>query len=173
MWEAENQRIAELEDLRRRQSRERVVTRGRRQLLLELPPLQPQSHPQGTGRGAMAMAAATDDDLTHDLEGDGAESQAGRAVLGQGSQTDATDETLMGLQQDADLRGAVASAIGDNPGGGAALADTTRRTNSPVGPRLRELISRQNAWRDGANAYRSGCNFGGASPRTRPDTETT
>ena len=126
MWEAEHDRIVELEDLRRRQSRERVVTRGRRRLLLELPPQQPQSHPLGAARGAMATAAATDDDLTLQLEGDGAQSQAGRAVRGQGSQADVTDETLMGLQQEADLRGAVASAIGETSGSVFVLADDSR-----------------------------------------------
>ena len=154
MWEAEHDRIVELEDLRRRQSRERVVTRGRRRLLLELPP-QPQGQPLGAARGAMATAAATDDDLTLQLEGDGAQSQAGRAVRGQGSQADVTDETLMGLQQEADLRGAVASAIGETSGSASVLADASRRTNSPVGARLREVIDRQNAWRDNADVDRS------------------
>ena len=115
----------------------------------------------------MATAAATDDDLTLQLEGDGAQSQAGRAVRGQGSQADVTDETLMGLQQEADLRGAVASAIGETSGSVSVLADASRRTNSPVGARLREVIDRQNAWRDNVDGERSALSWGGARPRTR------
>ena len=167
MWEAEQQRLAELEDLRRRQSRERIVTRGRRQVLLSLP-LREQEL-EGAAQTNMATAAP-DDNLMLQLEETQTQQQAGRALRGQGSQSDVTDETLMGLQQDADLKGAVASAIGDNPGGGSVLADTTRRTNSPVGTRLRELIDRRNASRDSTEAERS-WSFGGARPRTRPDAE--
>ena len=124
---------------------------------------------EGAAQTNMATAAP-DDNLMLQLEETQTQQQAGRALRGQGSQSDVTDETLMGLQQDADLRGAVASAIGDNPGGGSVLADTTRRTNSPVGTRLRELIDRRNASRDSTEAERS-WSFGGARPRTRPDAE--
>ena len=166
MWEAEQDRIVELEDLRRRQSRERVVTRGRRRLLLELAPQQPLHQPQGAVLGAMATAAVPDDELTLQVEGDGALQSTGRAVRGQGSQSEATDETLMGLQQEADLRGAVADAMGDAAGGVSVSADTSRRTNTPVGDRLRQVIDRQNAWRDNLEAERTAWSLGGARSRT-------
>ena len=168
MWEAERQRLVELQDLRRRQSRERVVTRARRQLLLlNFPPREPEL--EGAAQLDMATAAP-DDSLALQLENTQAEQQTGRALRGQGSQSDTTDETLLGLQQEADLRGAVASAMGANPVGGSILADSSRRTNSPVERRLRELADSRNAVRNSLDPERS-WSFGGARPRTRPDVE--
>ena len=167
MWEAERQRLVELQDLRRRQSRERVVTRARRQLLLTFPPRELEL--EGASQFSMATAAPAHN-LALQPEDTQAEQQTGRALRGQGSQSDTTDETLLGLQQDADLRGAVASAMGANPVGGSVLADSSRRTNSPVERRLRELADSRNAARNSLDPERS-WSFGGARPRTRPDVE--
>ena len=123
------------------------------------------------GWAQLSMATAEpDDNLALQLENTQAEQQTGRALRGQGSQSDTTDETLLGLQQDADLRGAVASAMGANPVGGSVLTDSSRRTNSPVERRLRELADSRNAVRNSLDPERS-WSFGGARPRTRPDVE--
>ena len=171
MWEAERERIVELQHLRRRQSRDRIVTRGRRRLLLEFPPHphQPlgQQQPQGAA-GTMATAAVPDDELALQLEGDDSQpQQAGRAVRGQTNRAEGTDDALMGLQQEAVLRGAVANAMSDAAGDTLVPADSTRRTNSPVGSRVRDIIDRRNAWRDSVSAESSNWHFGGARPRTR------
>ena len=171
MWEAERERIVELQYLRRRQSRDRIVTRGRRRLLLEFPPhpQQPlgQQPPQGAAE-TMAMAAVPDDELALQLEGDDSQpQQTGRAARGQANQVEGTDDALMGLQQEAVLRGAVANAMSDATGDVLVPADSTRRTNSPVGARVRDVIDRRNAWRDSVSAEGSNWHFGGARPRTR------
>ena len=113
--------------------------------------------------------AAPDDNLRMQLEGEGSQQQqqTGQAVHGTGINDEATDDALQGLQQDAALRGAVANAIGDATVGVSAIADSTRRTNSPVGSRVQEIIDQRNAWRDSVGVEGSSWHFGGARPRTR------